>query len=231
MVFANAYDCYPAIDGLKQIPADQLHVNYYPYPENYKVIEEFFESHKEYTHILYVAPDVVLERHGWDCLVKYIKDNDPLVYGPCCNVDTAEYEDCLACCLVLPTLEYETRKYKWLKESQRKDAISRGHDIIEVKFNANLAFIRRDIKDSIKYMSIPYETDERPINESRGGYACDLAFCHSLASRDISPLVDLRIKLKHLRYCGELQVGKKPKNLQFFKYKDDKLELCPCQKK
>lgn len=140
------------------------------------------------------------------------------IYGPCCNVDKQKYKDSLACCLQLPTLEYGTRNYRWLKDSQRKDAVRRGFTVIDVKFNANLAFVRRDIKERIEYMSVPYKTDERPIHEVKGGYACDLAFCHMLDSIDITPKVDLRYKVEHLRYAGELMVGKKEKNLKLYKY-------------
>ena len=143
-------------------------------------------------------------------------------------MDKQKYIDSLACCLQLPTLEYPTRNYRWLQESQRTNLLSKGVERINVKFNANLAFVRRDIKEHIKYMNIPYKTDERPIHESRGGYACDLAFCHSLESRDIIPLVDLRVKFEHLRYAGPLQVGKKPKELKLYKYDETKQELCQC---
>lgn len=226
IVFANAYDCYPAIAALKEIPCDQLHVNYYPYPENYIEAETFFESHKEYTHLFYVAPDIVLNLQIWEYMKNYIIENNPGVYGCYCHVDTKKNKDSLACCLTLPSIAYATRNYRWLKESQRKHLIEKGLTVLKVKFNANLAFVRRDIKNKIKYMSLPYDTDERPIHESRGGYACDLAFCHCLDKMGIDPLVDLRFKAIHLRYAGKLQVGIKPKNTEFFKYDSKTKELC-----
>ena len=210
VVFANVYDCYPAIDGMKQLEQyDQLWVNYVKYPFNYSITEKFFEENKQYTHLFYVAPDIVLTKYDFDCMIKYIEKHNPPVYGACCNVDTQKYNDSLACCLKLPDLEYVNRRYRWLKESQRKFLINNGSSVIKVKFNANLAFVRRDIKEKIKYMTVPYETDERPIHEANGGYACDLAFCHFMDSLGIEPLVDLRYKLKHLRYNGRVLVGVK----------------------
>jgi len=154
----------------------------------------------------------------WRHMCKYIKENDPDVYGCCCNVDKGKYIDSLAATLRLPAIRYDLRVYRWLKESQRKYLLNQGETVIPVKFNANLAFVKRVVKQQIKYMSLPYPTDERPVHERRGGYACDLAFCHSLEALDIVPLLDLRVKLEHLRYAGKLQVGIKPKEIKFLKY-------------
>ncbi len=217
IIFANAYDCKPVIEALEKINCDQLHINYYPYPTNYHKAEEFLEEHPEYSHLFYVAPDIVLDEFVWDMMCQYVKENDPAVYGCCCNVDTDKYSDSLACCLTLPTLEYETRNYRWLKESQRQDALSRGWKVIPVKFNANLAFVKTSIKKCFKYMSIPVQKDVRPIHEQEGGFACDLALCHQFDYSGIEVLVDLRYKVKHLRYAGELLVGKITPNTKFIK--------------
>ena len=216
--FANAYDCIESIEALKTIPCDQLHVEYFPYPQNYIEIEKWLESHKEYTHILYIAPDIVLTKSAYLIMIDYIKQHDPPVYGPSCNVD--QNNDALACCLKLPEIFYWNRRYRWVKEHHRQYFLEHDMPLIQVKFNANLAFVRRDIFDKIPYMALPYDTDERPIHESAGGYACDLAFCHYCNHLDIPILVDMRVKLKHLRYAGPLQVGKKEPKITFYNYND-----------
>jgi len=218
VVFANVYDCEPAINALKQIPADQLHINYYPYPENYKQIELFLESHKSYTHILYVAPDIVLNKVAWQIMTEYILNNNPAVYGCYLQVDSINEPESLACCVKMPTLNYLNRRYRWVKESQRQYFLDHDLMILPVKFNANFAFVRIDVKEKIPYMAIPYPSDERPITETSGGYACDLAFCHYLEALNITPLVDLRVQVQHLRYAGKLLVGIKVKNVKFIPY-------------
>ena len=216
IVFANAYDCYPSIDALRRLEKyDQLWINYVKYPINYQITERFFEENPQYTHIFYVAPDIVLDDYKFECLIKYVEQHDPPVYGGCCNVDKGKYENSLACCLKLPELDYINRRYRWVAESHRKFFLNNGTSVIKVKFNANFAFVRRDVKDKIKYMALPYKTDERPIHEQRGGFACDLAFCHFADSLGIDILVDLRYKFEHLRYAGKLQVGVKPPLIQF----------------
>jgi len=216
LVFANAYDCKPSIEALKKLSLfDQLWVNYVPYPINYSITERFFESHKEFSHIFYVAPDIVLDEIKFLKLCEYVKENDPAVYGGCCNVDTEKYKDSLACCLKLPDLIWINRRYRWVNEEQRTRYLKNGGTIEPIKFNANFAFVRRDIKQKIPYMGLPYETDERPINEQRGGYACDLAFCHYCDFLEIPILCDFRYKFEHLRYAGALQVGKKAPLIEY----------------
>ncbi len=218
--FANAYDCIPSIEALKEIPCDQLHIEYYPYPQNYIEVEKFLNTHIEYTHIFYIAPDVVLTLAAWNHLMEYVEKNNPDVYGPCCNVDTNSHKDDLACCLKLPDIKYENRRYRWVKESHRQHYLNNNMPVIEVKFNANLCIIKREIKDKIPYMALPYLTDERPIHEKKGGFACDLAFNHFCESLNVKRLVDFRVKLQHLRYAGPLQVGKKEPKLTFIRYNE-----------
>lgn len=218
IVFANAYDCEEAIQALKKLPYSQLHINYVSYPDNYTIAEKFFNENREFTHLFYVAPDIVVTNSGFKIMIEYIENNDPPVYGCCCNVDTDKLKDVLACTLKLPDLKYENRRYRWIQESHRQIFLDDDIPIIKVGFNANLCFVRRDIKEKIKYMAIPYQTDERPIHEREGGYACDLAFNHYCEFLHIDRLVDLRVKFNHLRYAGPLQVGKKDPLVIFKNY-------------
>lgn len=220
VIFANAYDCFPAIHAAEKLPADTLFVNYFPYPENYFVAEEFFEKHEEYSHILYLAPDVVMMERDFEILCKHIQEEKFHVLGPLCNVDTEKYKDRLACTQELPSLEYAKRRYYWLSEGARLALIQNGRKFLQVKFNAGLYLMDRETKMKVKWTKLPYATDERPIWESRGGYACDLAQSHFLNFLDIPIMVDLNIKIKHLRYAGELQVGKKERSINLIKKED-----------
>ena len=221
IIFANAYDCYPAIEGVNLLPADKLMINYYPYPENYYQAEKFLKDKPDYTHILYVSPDVVLDRYTYDCMVKNLIQFDYDVYGCCLNVDTDVYQDFLACTIKLPALEYINRRYRWVKEHHRQIMLKGGITQMNVKFNAGFHFIKREIKDKIPYTTLPYPTDERPIWESLGGYACDLALSHWLDFMNIPIILDLRYKVKHLRYAGPLMVGKKEPEIKFIKYEEN----------
>jgi len=220
VVFGNAYDCEPAVKAFNDLPCDKLQLDYIKYPDNYLEAQVFFLEHKEYTHFVYLAPDLVVSKTQFDELKKQVEINDFDVYGPVCNVDKGKYSDKLACCIKLPKLPYEFRRYRWMAESQRQWFLSNGIQRHVVKFNAlAFCFIKREILEEYNFTTLPYETDERPIWETSGGYACDLAFCHYCDFMKINVLVDLRIKCDHLRYAGKVQVGKKPPKITFIKGK------------
>jgi len=210
--FGNAYDCKEALEGFNKLPCDKLKLDYISYPNNYLEAQKFFLEHKEYTHFVYLAPDLVITVSQFNELVKMVEAYDYDVYGPVCNVDQGKYKEMLACCIKLPSIQYQFRNYRWIREEARQYFLNAGIKTHIVKFNAlAFCFIKRNILENYKFTELPYKTGERPIWESRGGYACDLAFAHYCDFEHISILVDLRIKLNHLRYAGKLLVGiKKP---------------------
>ena len=209
IVFSNPYDCEPVLKALEDIPYDQLHLNYMPYPKNYFEGRKFFLENQQYTHYFVQSPDLIPVKEDFEKMCEYVKKNNPPVYCGCCNVDKKKHKDHIAACYRLPMLEYENRVYRWLAESQRQQILE-NFERLPVKFNGlTSTFIRRDIVEKIPFTKLPYPTDERPIWESRGGYAADLAFAHYCDYMDIPILMDFRFKWEHLRYWGELQVGKK----------------------
>ncbi len=217
--FGNALDCKEAIQSFDDLPCDKLRMDYTKYPYNYRIAQKYFLEHKEYTHFIYMAPDMVISVSQFEELEKRVLTNDYDVYGGVCNVDMGKYSEHLACCIKLPKLPYELRRYRWVSESQRQWFMNSGINKLRVKFNAlAFCFIKREILEKYEFTTVPYETDERPIWESRGGYACDLAFAHYCDFSKIDILVDLQIKLKHLRYSGKNQVGKKDSKITFIPY-------------
>ena len=220
--FGNAYDCKPAIEGFNDLPCDKLRLDYIEYPNNYLEAQKFFLEHKEYTHFVYLAPDLVITKSQFKALVREVENFDYEVYGPVCNVDKGKYENKLACCNKLPKIKYEFRIYRWVQEEARQYFLNHGIKHHKVKFNAlAFCFIKREILEKYKFTTLPYETDERPIWEKRGGYACDLAFAHYCDFAHIPMVVDLRIKLNHLRYGGKLQVGIKEPKIIFNSYQSN----------
>jgi len=217
--FGNAYDCKPAIDGFNDLPCDTLRLDYVTYPNNFLEAQKYFLEHKEYTHFVYLAPDLVITKDQFIELVKQVEVFDYDVYGPVCNVDKGKYETKLACCNKLPSIKYEFRNYRWVQEEVRQYFLNAGIKHHRVKFNGLVfCFIKREILEKYKFSTLPFKTDEKPIWEARGGYACDLAFCHYCDFAHISIIVDLRIKLNHLRNIGKLQVGLKPSKIIFNRY-------------
>ena len=58
--FGNAYDCPEALNEFENLPCDKLRLDYIKYPLNYFEAQKFFLEHREYTHFIYMAPDMVV---------------------------------------------------------------------------------------------------------------------------------------------------------------------------
>ena len=223
--FGNAYDCKSALEAFEHLPCDKLKLDYIKYPHNYLEAQKFFLQHKEYTHFVYLAPDLVITTQHFNELKKVLEANNYDVYGPVCNVDKGKYSNKLACCLKLPEMPFHLRLYRFVDESHRLYFLEHNVKILKVKFNGlAFCFIKRKILENYKFATIPYETDEKPIWERKTGYSCDLAFAHYCNFDNIDILVDLRIKAEHLRYPGPLLIGKKPPKITFIRYEKNKEE-------
>ena len=221
--FGNAYDCKEALEAFEDLPCDKLKLDYIKYPLNYLEAQRFFLEHKEYTHFIYQAPDLIVSKSQFNELKENVINNDYDVYGPVCNVDKGKYSNKLACCLKLPQIPFHLRLYRFVDESARMYFLEHDVKILKVKFNAlAFCFIKRKILEDYKFTTVPYEIDARPVWERNTGYACDLAFAHYCDFSNIDIFVDLRIKAEHLRFAGSLQVGKKPPKITFISYSENK---------
>ena len=131
--FGNAYDCEPAMTEFDRLPCDKLQLDYIKYPFNYLEAQKFFLEHKEYTHFIYLAPDLVVTPTQFNDLKKQVEDNDFNVYGPVCNVDKQKYSDKIACCLKLPKIPFGLRSYRFVAESHRKYFLEHNVNLLKVK--------------------------------------------------------------------------------------------------
>ena len=219
LVFSNAYDMPQVKEALKEIPCDQLHLDFFKYPLNYEHGQKFFLEHKEYTHYLVQSPDLIPQKDDYLKMIHILQEWDYDVYGPCANVDTKDWKNHIIACNKLPELSYENRRYRWVSESQRQYYLEHTINTIKTKFNGlAFAFIKRELLEQIKFTSLPYPTDERPLWEAKGGYACDLAFMHWMDYLKKEVIVDLRFKWVHNRYGSELLVGKREPKITFIPY-------------
>jgi hypothetical protein len=188
------------------------------YPGNYIESRKFFLEHTEYTHYVALPNDLVVTKEIFEKICNTIEKYDYPVLSGCCNVDMVENKDKVNICLKLPEIPYRLRIYRWLAESQRKELINRGAEIIDVGFAGfPCMFIRRDIVEKIPFATLPFEVDERPIWENKGGFGGDLAFCTSLKHYGISNKVDLTCIMEHLRFEGKMMVGIKKPEVVFIK--------------
>ena len=205
-------DLPKVLENLDKIQCDKLYCNYMAYPSNYIESRKFFLEHTEYTHYVALPNDLVVTPEIFQKLCDTLEKYDYPVLSGCCNVDMAGNSDKINVCLKLPKIPYNERIYRWMAESQRKELISKGVEIIKLGFAGfPCMFIRRDILEKIPFATLPFKVDERPIWETRGGFGGDLAFCTSLDYHNIAIRVDLTCIMEHLRFEGKMLVGiKKP---------------------
>ena len=207
-------------DGLSKLPCDQLHIEFYKYPQSHLIGQSFFLAHKEYTHYLIASTDVIPEFKDWKYLTQELIQNDYDVYGPCQNVDNVKWKNHIIGCNKLPKLEFGSRLYNWISESQRQWYLSHNIIKIPVKFNGlAFSFIRRNLIEIILFGKTPYKTKAKPSWEMSGGWACDLAFMHYCDYLDYEVILDLKVKWQHNRFGSPNLVGKRTPNVKYYNHK------------
>ena len=214
--FGNVYDNEQVIEGFNNLPCDKLRMDYVKSPKQFLKAQEFFLNHKEYTHFVYLAPDLIINNSQFQALKQNVKDNK--VYGPILNVNKLKYYDKIECCVNLPTLEFFSRQYRWIAAESRIYFLE--HNIIELKVKYNalaFCFIKRKILENYKFTEIPYAVKQKPLWEAEQGYAVDLAFCHYCDFKEIDLIVNLNIKLKHAN-PSKNYVGIKKEKIEFIKW-------------
>ena len=216
--YYHAVDLPEVIDGLNSIPCDKLQVSYFKYPYPHRIIEDWFYTHKEYTHLIMIPNDLVYNNENFQRTKEAIEKYDYPVLSGLCNVDLKQHKTDYNVCFKLPELLYTQRRYRWLADSTRKELINRGVRFVNVGFAGYPAIcIRRDVleKTKLNHLNDKIKTKELPIWESRGGFANDLIFAHNLKMIDIPIICDLENTMLHFRYSGQSQIGIKPYKVKF----------------
>jgi len=221
LVYWRPKDIPQVLDGLKQIPCDQLFLNYMPYPYIYQITTSFFLSNPEYTHLICHPNDLVPTRDVYDKLVKHIAQKDYAVISGVCNWDMEKYKDYWNITVDLPALKYSERVYHKLHKDRYPNTL------LKVPWAGfPFMFIRRDIIKKVPFPPICVkETDERPIWESKGGFGGDVCWANNLDYYNIEQYADTGCNMLHLRFAGKMLVGVKSPSIEFFKYESDEKNL------
>ena len=220
LVYWRPKDIQQVLDGLKEIPCDQLFLNYMPYPYIYQITTAFFLSNPKYTHLICSPNDLVPKREVYDKLVKHIEEKNYPVISGVCNWDTGKYKDYWNVTVDLPPLIYVGRMYHKLSKNRYPNTL------LKVPWAGfPFMFIRRDIIEKVPFPpTCLKETDERPVWEKKGGFGGDICWAHNLDYYKIPQYVDTGCSMIHLRFHGEMLVGVKPPSIEFFKYDASKIE-------
>lgn len=164
---------------------------------------DYFDRHKEYTHIAIAPDDLLVKREHYEALVKTLEKEDYPVLGGVCNVDMI-HEDHMALTIkskphVIRGIRREggINGYTWVLSREIEDK-----EIIEVNFaGMPFLFIRRDIVEQIPLTGdTPY--DPNPLERAKIPRSFDCAFCWNCREKGIPIRVDCRVKMVHLNGAG-----------------------------
>ena len=196
LIYLQPKDIPEVLDELKKIPVDQVHLKYFPYPEVYKIAMNIIKKYPRYDFIFWLQNDIVLNKEYFFQMCEDIKTNNFDILGCSMNVDLTSkgFEKCA----------YTMEKYHNEKDPPYVD-LGDHTGIISVFHNGGPFICKREILIN------------QPLRGSdKGGYNADYYHGLDLDKAGIPYFLDADIQLKHLRYVGVMQVGKKQKETKFY---------------
>jgi len=147
-----------------------------------------------YDYIIFTSPDLVVKPENLEMLINDIETTDALCMSGVCNVDLDTKKDKLATCIE----KVEGREYIWVDKSENLKGIH------EVKFNGKaLMAIKLDQLGDFRFYGWTYDDPS------------DLKLCRYCLSKGIPIMCNFDNYMRHMRYQGIKQIGKKPPQILF----------------
>ena len=191
-------DLPEVLNPLKEIPCDKYFVNYYTSKQAYGFARDFFLNNEEYTHLIIQTVDMIPTKEGFEALMKHDQNYD--IISGVMNVDLTDNKNNLAITDGIPSENPKGRIFNWVARKDYSELIQ--VDWIGFSFTR---ISRKVVKDL-------------PFREDSSGYSQDVTFAIDCKNKNIPIYADTSIFFKHLRYKGELMVGKKEKSCRFEKW-------------
>lgn len=188
---------------------DKLWVGRYRFYHATRYILKFFIKHREYTHIVLIADDMVFPRHYIDTLVRDIVFNPQIeVIGCPINVDISDkgLTNYGLSMFDIPAKDRNLRVYNWLpmKFAPQTGIHPVAHQGAALQFisrrlieNKTVTLLNDLMSPIVKYENKDYlEIVERPEIH---GCCEDVVRSHELAEAGIKQYVDFSLPIKHLK--------------------------------
>ena len=182
---------------------DRLLISFYPSRIAHGIARDYVIQHKEYTHLVLIADDIVFPSWYVDIMCELIGRHPTIrVLGCPCNVDTSSVGKTLYALSmeVLPGKNRRGREYKWTPKEQAP-----REGIYPVKHQAAALFFidRKLLETGILTLQTDEEAagfhsynDNVPIWQ---GCCQDVVISNQLAEAGIPSLVDFSLPIKHLK--------------------------------
>jgi hypothetical protein len=232
-------------EALQQIPYDKLWVKYYPENEAYPRIQDYFLRHKEYSHLVLCADDLLVEKQHFDALAKSVKA-DPQKYqvlSGVCNLDMVPGNEYILAVTTLfppPNPRRHTSGFRYgfmdlrgrnygRKSAKEEDKVPCPTGIEKVAFSGfPCMFISRSILERLT-LRTDYEYN---LQYKLPGSSVDTVFCWDCFNNGIDIYADFSVRMLHLRGWEdpsmELLVGKKePTMMTFLTNKEKERQIVP----
>ncbi len=199
LIYLQPKDIPEVLEPLKEIPCDKLYLKYYSYPGVYQEAFLFIKRHTEYTHIFWLQNDIILTKKDFANAKSRLLNNNLDLIGLGMNVDMSggRYK----CAYTIEPFEiHKFKKVEWALMNQY-------HGIKNVFHNGGPFLITRTL-----YLRFPLHGD------TITGFNADMNFGLELWKENIPYPLDTNINLLHLRYIGEMQVGKKVPSMEYVRF-------------
>lgn len=217
-------DIPEVLEAHTKLKCDKLYAKYFIEREAYWHLRNFFlHADQEYTHMILAPDDLVITPEDYNQLVEDIKKyNYPIISG-ICNVDQQDYKDYWDITENLPhplrpLKDYDDytgkersrwwgyRWYSWFDDNTIKDEVNRqkGNPIIRVLHSGfALQALRRDVVERINFIT---DAEVNGIVNAECS-SVDVMFSNTCAVDGIAIMADTRIKMRHLRNSGPVQIS------------------------
>lgn len=186
--------------SIENIPCDKLILKYFPYPMVYKVALDTIKKHPEYTHIIWLQNDIVFNIEAFETMCTQIKSTGDSILGVSMNVDLSPKG--------MKLCAFSVKKFEYSVCSEMPfEPMGKHKGIIKVFHNGGPFIASREF-----YIKYPL----RGMDKS--GYNADFIHGLELHLRRIPYFLNTDIHLKHLRYKGDMMVGKKEPEVEIVRY-------------
>jgi hypothetical protein len=172
-----------ALDAIFRLPADIFLAKYYPEPEAYEAIRDFFiQSRKDYDYLCIIPDDLVVHQEGFQILVEDLNKYKPQILSGVCNLDADTMKEFYAVRI--------DRKDPFLYKAHKKQHFPNTR--YQLVFTAGFAcmFVSKQVVEKVPFRQFS------PTFES----AIDQAFAEDCLAKRIPTLVDWAAEFEHLEY-------------------------------
>lgn len=188
-------------EAINDIPCDKLRLCYFPYPQVYRIAYDFIASKPEYTHIIWIQNDIVFTKNDYFDLCR-AAGSYPII-GISMNVDDSPEGSQLCAFTEKPFYFDEVNGFIKTRIPYSK----RKKGIIKVFHNGGPFISTRKF-----YLEHPLK------GFGKHGYNADLAHGCELHQSGYIYYLNADIHVKHLRYQGDMMVGRKKPILNYERY-------------